>query len=107
MTFGEVVMSGSVSRVACVGKEGRLLKGKVVIDTNPSPTRRRNGNGTGKRRGTAAAELLPGACLVRAFNAIPQKKMGAGRVQETGKRHADRERVQSRRMHTSDTGCRL
>jgi predicted dinucleotide-binding enzyme len=63
-----------------VGKDlGDLIKGKVVIDTcNPFPGR--DGEiGVWARKtgaGLASAELLPGARLVRAFNAIGAARMG-------------------------------
>lgn len=84
--FGEVLLiSVPYHALPSVGKElGELLKGKVVIDTcNPFPDR--DGE-TGKwaqekGAGLASAELLPGARIVRAFNAI-----GAGRLPGMAKR---------------------
>ncbi|MDH5223076.1 MAG: NADPH-dependent F420 reductase [Betaproteobacteria bacterium] len=80
--FGEVVMVSVPYRaLPDVGKEhGALLKGKVVIDTcNPFPGR--DGEiadwAREKGAGLASAELLPGARLVRAFNAIGAASMGA------------------------------
>lgn len=68
-----------------VGKElAGLIKGKVVIDTcNPSPSRD-GGIATWARQkgaGLASAELLPGARLVRAFNAIGYTRMGQAHEQ--------------------------
>jgi len=87
--FGEVVMvSVPYHALPAVGKDvGDLLKGKVVIDTN-NPFLARDGE-TGKwaldkGAGLASMELLPGARIVRAFNAIGAAKMGAA-YQEPGK----------------------
>jgi predicted dinucleotide-binding enzyme len=87
--FGDVVMvSVPYHALPAVGKDvGELLKGKVVIDTN-NPFTHRDGE-TGKwalekGAGLASKELLPGARLVRAFNAIGAAKMGAA-YQEPGK----------------------
>jgi predicted dinucleotide-binding enzyme len=72
-----------------VGKDvGDLIRGRVVIDScNPFPGR--DGEiavwARKKGAGLASAELLPGARLVRAFNAI-----GAGRM---GSAHEDPGRV--------------
>jgi predicted dinucleotide-binding enzyme len=80
--FGEVVMVSVPYRsLPDVGKEvGDLLKGKVVIDTcNPFPSR--DGEiaewARGMGAGLASAELLPGARLVRAFNAVGAGRMGS------------------------------
>ena len=68
-----------------VGKElGDLLKGRVVIDTcNPIPSR--DGEiatwAREKGAGVASAELLPGARIVRAFNAIGYARMGTAHEQ--------------------------
>lgn len=87
--FGDVVMiSVPYHALPAVGKDvGDLIKGKVVIDTN-NPFTHRDGE-TGKwalekGAGLASKELLPGARLVRAFNAIGAAKMGAA-YQEPGK----------------------
>lgn len=79
--FGDVVMvSVPYGSLPDVGKTvGDLLEGKVVIDTcNPFPTR--DGEiaewAREKGAGLASAELLPGARLVRAFNAIGAERMG-------------------------------
>jgi predicted dinucleotide-binding enzyme len=87
--FGEVVMiSVPYHALPAVGKDvGDLIKGKVVIDTcNPFVTR--DGE-TGKwalekGAGLASKELLPGARLVRAFNAISAARMGSA-YQEPGR----------------------
>ena len=80
--FGDVVMISVPYRsLPEVGKElGELLKGKVVIDTcNPFPGR--DGDianwARDKGVGLASTELLPGARLVRAFNAVGAGRMGS------------------------------
>ena len=80
--FGDVVMISVPYRsLPEVGKElGEVLKGKVVIDTcNPIPGR--DGDiatwARDKGAGLASAELLPGARLVRAFNAVGAGRMGS------------------------------
>jgi predicted dinucleotide-binding enzyme len=87
--FGEVVMVSVPYRaLPDVGKDlGALIKGKVVIDTcNPFPGR--DGEianwARDKGAGLASAELLPGARLVRAFNAIGAARMGSAH-QEPGR----------------------
>ena len=80
--FGEVVMISVPYRaLPDVGKTvGDLIKGKVVIDTC-NPFVGRDGEiatwAREKGAGLASAELLPGARLVRAFNAIGASRMGA------------------------------
>lgn len=80
--FGEVLMiSVPYGALPQVGKElGELLRGKIVIDTcNPFLSR----DGEVARRalekgaGATSAELLPGARIVRAFNAIAASRMAA------------------------------
>ncbi len=78
--FGDVVMvSVPYHALPAVGKDvGDLLKGKIVIDTC-NPFVGRDGE-TGKwalekGAGLASKELLPGARLVRAFNAISAGQM--------------------------------
>jgi len=79
--FGEVVMvSVPYHALPDVGKTvGDLLKNKIVIDTC-NPFTFRDGE-TGKwalekGAGLASKELLPGARIVRAFNAISAGQMG-------------------------------
>lgn len=79
--FGEVVMVSVPYRALPeVGKEvGELLRGKVVIDTcNPFPGRDGEIANWARQKGAglASAELLPGARLVRTFNAIGAARMG-------------------------------
>jgi predicted dinucleotide-binding enzyme len=87
--FGEVVMVSVPYRsLPDVGKEvGDLVKGKVVIDTC-NPFVGRDGDiatwAREKGAGIASAELLPGARLVRAFNAIGAARMGSAH-QEPGR----------------------
>ena len=80
--FGEVVMvSVPYGALPAVGKDlGDLIKGKVVIDTcNPIPGRDGEIAEWARKKGAglASAELLPGARLVRAFNAIGAARMGS------------------------------
>jgi hypothetical protein len=78
--FGEVLLiSVPYHALPSVGKDlGALLKGKIVIDTC-NPIDGRDGE-TGawareKGAGLASAELLPGARIVRAFNAVGYMRM--------------------------------
>jgi 8-hydroxy-5-deazaflavin:NADPH oxidoreductase len=80
--FGDVLMiSVPYGALPEVGKDlADQIKGKVVIDTcNPFPGR--DGDiadwARDKGAGLASAELLPGARLVRAFNAIGAAHMGS------------------------------
>jgi predicted dinucleotide-binding enzyme len=79
--FGEVVIiSVPYHALPEVGKDLEdLIKGKVVIDTN-NPFEWRDGEiatwARQKGAGLASAELLPGARIVRAFNAIGYVQMG-------------------------------
>ena len=80
--FGEVVMVSVPYRALPeVGKDlGDLIKGKMVIDTcNPVPGRDGEIANWAREKGAglASAELLPGARLVRAFNAIGAARMGS------------------------------
>jgi predicted dinucleotide-binding enzyme len=80
--FGDVVMiSVPYGSLPAVGKDlGDLIKGKVVIDTcNPFPGRDGEIAEWARKKGAglASAELLPGARLVRAFNAIGAARMGS------------------------------
>jgi predicted dinucleotide-binding enzyme len=87
--FGEVLLvSVPYHALPAVGKAlGDLLKGKVVIDTS-NPFAERDGEIGVKARevgaGLMSAQLLPGARIVRAFNAIGAARMGAA-WQEPGK----------------------
>ena len=70
-----------------VGKDlADLIKGKVIIDAC-NPFANRDGEiadwAREKGAGLASAELLPGARLVRAFNAIGAARMGSA-YQEPG-----------------------
>lgn len=88
--FGDVVMiSVPYGALPQVGKElAETIKGKVVIDTcNPFPSRDGEIANWAREKGAglASAELLPGARIVRAFNAIGYARMGeahqqAGRI---------------------------
>ncbi len=87
--FGEVVMvSVPYGALPDVGKDlADLIKGKVVIDTcNPFPNRDGEIANWAREKGAglASAELLPGARLVRAFNAIGAARMGSA-YQEPGR----------------------
>jgi hypothetical protein len=80
--FGEViVVSVPYGALPQVGKDlADLIDGKVLIDTcNPFPNR--DGEiadwAREKGAGLASAELLPGARIVRAFNAIGAASMGS------------------------------
>jgi hypothetical protein len=85
--FGDVLLIAVPYRALPeVGKDlASLIKGKVVIDpNNPFPSR--DGEiatwAREKGAGLASAELLPGARLVRAFNAIGYARMGAAHEQQ-------------------------
>ena len=79
--FGEVLMISVPYRALPeLGKSlADLIKGKVVIDTC-NPFVGRDGDiatwAREKGAGLASAELLPGARLVRAFNAVAASRMG-------------------------------
>ena len=85
--FGEVLLVSVPYRaLPDVGKDlGSLLMGKVVIDTC-NPIASRDGDiatwAREKGAGLASAELLPGARIVRAFNAISAARMGAAHEQK-------------------------
>lgn len=87
--FGEVVMiSVPYGSLPAVGKDlAALIKGKIVIDTC-NPFVWRDGDiatwARNKGAGLASAELLPGARIVRAFNAIGAARMGTA-YQEPGR----------------------
>ena len=85
--FGEVLLISVPYRaLPDVGKDlGTLVKGKVVIDTcNPIPSRDGDIAAWAREKGAglASAELLPGARIVRAFNAIGYARMGAAHEQK-------------------------
>ena len=86
VAFGDVVMISVPYRALPeVGKTvGDLIRGKVVIDTC-NPFVGRDGEianwAREKGAGVASAELLPGARLVRAFNAIGASQMGEAHKQ--------------------------
>ena len=80
--FGEVLLFSVPYRaLPDLGKSlASHIQGKVVIDAcNPFPNR--DGNianwARDKGAGLASAELLPGARIVRAFNAVGAARMGA------------------------------
>jgi predicted dinucleotide-binding enzyme len=80
--FGEVlVFAVPYGALPELGKAlGGALKGKIVIDAcNPFP--QRDGEIANRAReqgaGYVSAELLPGARIVRAFNAVGAARMGA------------------------------
>jgi predicted dinucleotide-binding enzyme len=88
--FGDVVLiSVPYAALPAVGRDlGDLIKGKIVIDTS-NPIVARDGDmavaAREKGAGIASQEFLPGARIVRAFNAIGYARMGeasknAGRV---------------------------
>jgi hypothetical protein len=84
--FGEVLMVSVPYRALPeVGKDlAGLIKGKVVIDTcNPFVSRDGEVATWARQKGAglASAELLPGARIVRAFNAIGYTRMGAAHEQ--------------------------
>jgi predicted dinucleotide-binding enzyme len=83
--FGDVLLVAvPYHALPSVGKElGALLKGKVVIDAC-NPFTQRDGEvgkwAQEKGAGLASAELLPGARIVRAFNAVGYSRLpGAAR----------------------------
>lgn len=85
-SFGDVVLiSVPYGALPEVGKTvGDLLKGKIVIDTC-NPFVNRDGEiatwAREKGAGLASAELLPGARIVRAFNAIGFARMATAHEQ--------------------------
>ncbi|MEO8165579.1 MAG: NADPH-dependent F420 reductase [Betaproteobacteria bacterium] len=87
--FGEVVMiSVPYHALPSVGKDlADVLEDKIVIDTN-NPFVQRDGEiarwAREKGAGLASRELLPGARIVRAFNAISAGQMGSA-YQEPGR----------------------
>jgi hypothetical protein len=88
-TFGDVLLVAvPYGALPEVGKDlADLIKGKVIIDTcNPFP--KRDGEiadwAREKGAGLASAELLPGARVVRAFNAVGAARMASAH-QEPGR----------------------
>ena len=88
--FGAVLLvSVPYKALPGVGSElGELIKGKIIIDTS-NPIVARDGDmavaAREKGAGIASAEYLPGARLVRAFNAI-----GAARMAEAANNKGER-----------------
>jgi predicted dinucleotide-binding enzyme len=81
-SFGEVVLLAVPYRaLPDLGKDlAKELEGKVVIDAcNPFPGRDGEIANWAREKGAglASAELLPGARIVRAFNAIGAARMGS------------------------------
>ena len=88
--FGEVILIAvPYAALPQVGRDlAQLIKGKVVLDTcNPIPGR--DGEiatwAREKGAGLASAELLPGARLVRAFNAVGYARLPAAAQREGGR----------------------
>src|SRR5688500_16019450 len=81
-TFGEVILVAVPYRaLPQLGKDlADVLKGKVLIDAS-NPIVARDGEiatwAREKGAGVASAELLPGARIVRAFNAVGAARMGS------------------------------
>ena len=79
--FGDVLLiSVPYAALPAVGRDlGELLKGKIVIDTS-NPIVARDGDmavaAREKGAGITSQEYLPGAKIVRAFNAIGYARMG-------------------------------
>ncbi|MEQ1579555.1 MAG: NADPH-dependent F420 reductase [Steroidobacteraceae bacterium] len=86
VAFGDVVLF-AVPYLALPDLAKELapsLRGKIVIDAcNPIPARDGDIANWAREKGAglATAELLPGARIVRGFNAIPAAKMGAANKQ--------------------------
>ncbi|HTL25308.1 MAG TPA: NADPH-dependent F420 reductase [Burkholderiales bacterium] len=80
--FGDVLLvSVPYGALPAVGKDlAELLKGKIVLDTcNPFPGRDGDIANWARQKGAglASAELLPGARIVRTFNAVSYSQMAA------------------------------
>ena len=78
--FGEVLLvSVPYGALPNVGKDlADLIKGKIIIDTcNPFPSRDGEIANWAREKGAglASAELLPGARIVRTFNAVSYSQM--------------------------------
>jgi predicted dinucleotide-binding enzyme len=87
--FGDVLLFAvPYGALPDLGKSlGSALKGKVVLDAcNPFPARDGEIGNTAREKGAGlvSAELLPGARIVRAFNAIGAARMGKA-YEEPGK----------------------
>ena len=86
--FGDVLLVAvPYSAMRAVGKDlGELLKGKIVIDAS-NPIESRDGEAAKwaleKGAGLASAELLPGAHIVRAFNAVGYSRLPDIRTRES------------------------
>jgi len=90
VAFGDVILMAVPYRaLPQLGKElADLIKGKVVIDaTNPIVARDGDMAAAAREKGAglASAEYLPGARIVRAFNAV-----GAARLPEIAQRQGER-----------------
>lgn len=88
--FGDILLVAvPYGALPQIGKDlGDLLKGKAVIDTcNPFPNRDGEIANWAREKGAglASAELLPGARIVRAFNAV-----GFARMAEAAQRQGPR-----------------
>lgn len=89
--FGTVLLvSVPYSALPSIGRDlGHLIKGKIVIDTS-NPIVARDGDmavaAREKGAGSASMEFLPGARIVRAFNAVGAARMGqaAGNSERMG-----------------------
>jgi predicted dinucleotide-binding enzyme len=83
-TFGAVLLvTVPYSALPGLGRDlGDLIKGKIIIDTS-NPIVARDGDMAAAARekgaGVASAEFLPGARIVRAFNAIGAARMAEAR----------------------------
>ena len=90
VAFGDVILLAvPYAAMPAVGKDvGGLIKGKVVIDVS-NPIVSRDGEVATKARekgaGLASAEYLPGARIVRAFNAV-----GYAQLPEIAQRKGER-----------------
>ena len=76
-----LLVSVPYGALPAVGKDlAELLKGKIVLDTcNPFPGRDGDIANWARQKGAglASAELLPGARIVRTFNAVSYSQMAA------------------------------
>ena len=87
--FGEVLLvSVPYGALPNVGKDlAGLIQGKIVIDTcNPFPSRDGEIANWAREKGAglASAELMPGARIVRTFNAVSYSQMAAARDRSDG-----------------------